>query len=234
MKGRLISFIVLLLAGATLFSCSKDAPNSDEFLLSYGVIVGTNPDYKIKLDNGTTLKIEVNKIPNFDVENGQRVLADYSPIDKLPEGAQTFAPITEVRVVLNFLYDILTKDYLVASENDTKEKKDIIGYDYITVKEAWIGSKYLNVQFEFYMNNPSIKHLVNLVYDDVRSTETDIYFIMKHNAKGDANYFRAFGRVSFDIESILKKVELGKNTKIHLLWDGYDFGNQSKTIAFNK
>ena len=234
MKRRLMNFIVVLFAGIALVSCTKDSADAGKFYLDYGVIVGNKPDFKIKLDNGLTLIIDVNKIPEFAVTDGQRVLVDYTPLNPLPDGAQTFAPVTESRVILNYLYDILTKDYLEASQIDTKEKRDSIGYDYINVRDAWIGSKYLNVNFEFYMNNPSIRHMINVIYDDVRSTDKDLYFTIKHNAKNDANHFRAFGRVSFDIEDLLQDIGAGESANIHIQWDGYDFGNQSKTFTYKK
>jgi hypothetical protein len=234
MIRRFISFITVLIAGLILVSCSKEGTDLDKYILSYGVIVGENPDYKIKLDNGLTLIIDVNRVPNFDVEDGQRVLADYTPLTTIPDGAQTFAPITESRVILNYLYDILTKDYLIDSELDSEEKRDSIGHDYININDAWIGSKFLNIHFELYMNNPHLKHMINLVYDDARSNSTDIFFNFKHNAKNDAPMFRAFGRVSFDIEDILEDISTGESVKIHLIWDGYDFGEQSHTITYTK
>lgn len=234
MKRRIISFIALLFAGLALFSCSKEGTDLDKFYLSYGVVVGDNPDYKIKLDNGMTLIIDINRVPNFDVKDGQRVLADYTPINNLPEGTPTLLPVTETRVILNYLYDILSKDYLNATDIDTDEKRDSIGYDYINVNDAWIGSKFLNIHFEFYMNNPNLRHMVNLVYDEIRSDEDDIYLTFKHNAKNDMPVYRAFGRVSFDIEDLLNEIDPGKSVNIHLSWDAYYAGNRSHTITYRK
>ncbi|MDX9782959.1 MAG: NigD-like C-terminal domain-containing protein [Bacteroidales bacterium] len=234
MKGKVIKFIAVLFAVFTLVSCSKEGIDLDKYYLAYGVVEGDNPDYKIKLDNGMTLIVDINRVPNFDVKDGQRVLADYTPLDEIPDGEQTLAPFTQSRVILNYLYDILQKDYLINSDIDTEEKRDSIGHDYINVNDSWIGSKFLNIHFEFYMNSPYLKHMVNLVYDDARSTDEDIYFNFMHNAKNDTPNFRAFGRVSFDIEDILEEVGEGETINIHLIWDGYESGNQSKTITYRK
>lgn len=237
MKGRffkLASFFILLAISFT--SCTKEGVDLGDFYLSYGVIVGENPDYSIKLDNGTILSIEVNRVPQKVVDNGQRVLVDYTILreaDHSPVTEGQFA-IEPVPVILNYIYDILTKNVIPSSSVNTVEKSDSIGHDYIAVTDSWIGSKYLNINFEILRESPNKTHMISLIYDEVNSTATDKYFILRHNAFGDRRAYSSLGRVSFDIENILSAIGTGSTVNMHLDWEGYYSGDQTKTIVFKK
>lgn len=231
MKGRFIGLIAIFLFALTTVSCTKEGTDLSEFNIAYGVIEGDNPDYKIRLDNGMQLIVIVNRIPHYDVTDGQRVLVDYNVIKD--DKVYITAPTTQ-DIILNYIYDILTKDVLNSSALNTPAKQDSIGHDYINVRDAWVGADFLNIHFEVYRNSPYIKHLVNLVKDETRSTDKDIYLTFRHNAQGDARIYPSFGRVSFRIDEILDEVETGETVNFHLLWDGYSSGNQSETIVYTK
>ena len=231
MKGRFIGLIAIFLFALTTVSCTKEGTDLNEFQISYGVIVGDNPDYKIRLDNGILLNITVNRIPQYDVTDGQRVLVDYTVIKD--DKVYITAP-TEQDIILNYIYDILAKDVLYSSNLDTPAKQDSIGHDYINLRDAWVGADYINTHFEVFRNNPYLKHLVNLVVDETRSTDEDIYMTFRHNAHGDARIYPSFGRVSFLIKDILDDIETGETINFHIVWDGYNAGNQTETIVFTK
>lgn len=233
MKGRFLKLLSLvIILTISLASCTKEGTDLGKFYLGYGVIVGENPDYSVKLDNGTILNIQVNRVPQKVVKDGQRVLVDYTVLEEDKTPSATVVPATQP-VILNYIYDILAKNVIMSSAVNTVEKSDSIGHDYIDVLDSWVGSKYLNVHFEVFREDPYTKHMISLIYDEERSTATNKYFILRHNAFGDRRSYNSFGRVSFDIEDILSTISNGSNVNIHLEWEGYYNGNQSKTIVLS-
>ena len=233
MKGRFLKLLSLvIILTISLASCTTEGTDLGKYNLSYGVIVGTNPDYSVKLDNGTTLNIRINRVPQKVVKDGQRVLVDYTVIEEDIETSVSALPGTQP-VILNYIYDILAKNVIMSSAVNTVEKNDSIGHDYIDVTDGWVGSKYLNIHFEVFREDPDTKHMVSLIYDEERSTATDKYFTLRHNAFGDRRVYNSFGRVSFNIEDILSTISEGSAVKIHLEWEGYFNGNQSKTIVLS-
>jgi len=235
MKGRFLKLLSLvIILTISLASCTKEGTDLGKFNLSYGVIVGTNPDYSVKLDNGTTLTIRVNRVPQIVVKDGQRVLVDYTVLEDDNKPSVSALPATQP-VILNYIYDILAKNVIMSSTVNTVEKNDSIGHDYIDVLDGWVGSKYLNIHFEVLRENPVTKHMISLVYDEERSTATDKYFTLRHNAFGDRRAYNSFGRVSFNIEDILSNVDIseGRKVNIHLEWKSDFYGNQSKTIVLS-
>ena len=76
--------------------------------------------------------------------------------------------------------------------------------------------------------------MISLIYDKERSTATDKYFTLRHNAFGDRRAYNSFGRVSFNIDDILNSIVTGSSVNMHLEWEGYYNGNRSKTIIFKK
>ena len=234
MKGRFLKLLsIVSIFTISLASCTKDGTDMGKFYLSYGVIVGENPGYSIKLDNGTTLSVKINRVPQMIVKNGQRVLVDYTIIEEGNKVSPTVQN-TPQPVILNYIYDILAKNVIPSSDINTIEKSDSIGHDYIDVTDGWIGSKYLNIHFEVFRENPSTKHMISLIYDTERSTATDKYFTLRHNAFGDRRAYNSFGRVSFNIDDILNSIVTGSSVNMHLEWEGYYNGNRSKTIIFKK
>ena len=233
MKGRFLKLLSLvIILTISLASCTKEGIDLGKFNLSYGVIVGTNPDYSVKLDNGTTLTIQVIRVPQRVVKDGQRVLVDYTVLEEDKTPSANAVPATQP-VILNYIYDILAKNVIMSSAVNTVEKNDSIGHDYIDVLDSWVGSKYLNIHFEVLRENPVTKHMISLVYDEERSTATDKYFTLRHNAFGDRRAYNSFGRVSFNIENILSTISDGSNVKIHLEWKSDFYGDQSKTIVLS-
>jgi hypothetical protein len=233
MKGRFLKLLSLfIILTISLASCTKEGTDLGKFNLSYGVIVGTNPDYSVKLDNGTTLTIRVNRVPQIVVRDGQRVLVDYTVLEDEAKSSVSALPGTQP-VILNYIYDILAKNVIMSSAVNTVEKNDSIGHDYINVLDSWVGSKYLNIHFEVLRENPVTKHMISLVYDEERSTATDKYFTLRHNAFGDRRAYSSFGRVSFNIENILSTISNGSNVKLHLEWKSDFYGDQSKTIVLS-
>lgn len=56
----------------------------------------------------------------------------------------------------------------------------------LQVKDAWFGGGYLNIRLGLEYNPSSnTPHLVNVVYDDVKSTADTVFLTLRHNAFAD-------------------------------------------------
>ncbi len=230
----MLKSILKILSVVIIFSitsgCTKEGYDIDNHWLSYGEIVGDSPGYKIMLDNGTLLNIAINRIPQLDVNDGQRIVADYSIVG--PE--QNVMPVTSQNVILNNLYNVLSKATLFSSEMETKEKQDSLGYDKVDISDAWVSSKYLNIHFNVLRQIPDLKHLINLVVDQEQSTGSQVYLKFRHNAFNDVPALNSLGRVSFDISPILNGISTGESLDLHLIWESYGYGERMYTIKYTK
>ena len=83
----------------------------------------------------------------------------------------------------------------------TPETQDSIGNDSISIKNMWIGSDYLNVQFVYPGYNQI--HYINLV-SDVSKVYNDgkIHLEFRHNSNGDVGYYYKEGIASFNINEL--------------------------------
>ena len=108
--SKLFALLIAALSVA-LVSCNKDG-SSDNFYVSYGVIVGTQDAYTIKTDGGNTLTVIENLVPLFPVVDGMRVRVNYT-IEK--QTANGF----EVR--LNAIEKILSKDPVYSTKLTPEE-----------------------------------------------------------------------------------------------------------------
>ena len=108
--SKLFALLIAALSVA-LVSCNKDG-SSDNFYVSYGVIVGTQDAYTIKTDGGNTLTVIENLVPSFPVVDGMRVRVNYT-IEK--QTANGF----EVR--LNAIEKILSKDPVYSTKLTPEE-----------------------------------------------------------------------------------------------------------------
>ena len=216
--SKLFALLIAALSVA-LVSCNKDG-SSDNFYVSYGVIVGTQDAYTIKTDGGNTLTVIENLVPSFPVVDGMRVRVNYT-IEK--QTANGF----EVR--LNAIEKILSKDP-VYSTKLTPEELTALGNDPIDVEDAWFGGNYLNVNFFVFRFDPSLAHFINLLVDEQNSTADNVVVILKHNAYGDPATSLAFGRVSFDISGLVPAGQ--KSVKITLKWTNYNNVERSDSGIF--
>lgn len=221
--------LILIILGINS-SCTKDGYDLGNYWLSYGEVIGENPNYKVRLDDGTILNITINRVPQLNVTDGQRVIADYTIVGD----EQVSGPVTSRNVILNYLHNVLTKSPLLSSEVATPAKQDSLGYDKADISEAWVSNKYLNVHFDVFRQDPNLKHLVNLVVDTELSTETQVYLAFRHNAFNDVPALHSLGKVSFDISTILDGVSTGESIDLHLIWDSYGYGEKQYTIKYTK
>lgn len=190
--------LMLTLAGALFVACSSEA--DDDFSLDkFWVDIATvdNPDQKnvffLELDDSTLMWTAASAIHNYKPADGQRVIANYTLLaDKRPTGMYDY----DIR--LNDVYEVLTKPIF----NITPATQDSIGNDSIEITDSWIGSKYLNIEFAYYAYDKM--HFINLVKDNSKTyTDGKVHLEFRHNSRGDAERYRRYGIVSFDISSLI-------------------------------
>jgi hypothetical protein len=237
-KTRIFLVLAALVALFTATSC-LDGYDINDFNVNYGVIKGNQQNFYIQLDNKTTLEIVANQVPWFQVKDGQRIIADYTILGETTPFRQTdynsiVAEHTRYKVRLNYLYNVLTKLPVNSTFISTPARQDSIGHDKIDINDAWIGSNFLNVNFSIFRSHPNIKHFINIVIDEDRSSATDIYMTMRHNAYNDFQDFYSFGRVSFDISNILDQIPLNQTINLHICWKNYYGHELTEKITYTK
>ncbi|MDR2473325.1 MAG: hypothetical protein LBD53_07195 [Tannerella sp.] len=234
MKKSILKSSLALFGACLLFSCFDDNRNIHA---SYGVIQDASSKnyYQILTDKGNTL-IVTESYTSQSIENGKRVFANF----EVKSDKDSRKKIYEVKV--NGFYQLLSKpvvneSYVLANE---EVRRDSIGNDPFIDVYAWFGGDYININFEaFFKNYSSVKHLINLVYDDTRSTSDTLYLSLKHNAYGEtANnnmYLHSgIGRCSFLLSNLLAadiKYKPVKLTWLEYRYDGHHV-ERSKTGLF--
>ena len=192
-----------------LSSCSDDekyvyVSPAHTVSVSMGVADGGN----IITDKGNLLVPDKSSV-GHDLTDGERVLIDCNVLER--EDQNTY------RVRINRYHQLLTKDIVRSSEAKDEE----LGDDPIQVKDAWFGGGYLNVRLGIEYNPSSnTSHLVNVIYDDVKSTSDTIFLDLRHNAFADTIRTRiGAATASFNMEGIMA----GKDDKVYvrLKWEWY-------------
>lgn len=151
-KLNLYVLAVLVAMIPVMQSCNDDDKySSGNFVFRMATVhVISGETYYLEIDNGKTLWPSVTKILGYKPIDGQRVLADYTPLGHLESYDEA------VRV--NYLFNILTKQV----EELTAGNEAEYGDDPVHIEKMWLGANFLNIQFLF--NIPSYKaHRVSLV-----------------------------------------------------------------------
>jgi len=215
-KNSILPFMIVMLLG----SCGKfldkdinklqDNAAGDKYI-AWGTIFidppatannwSLSPKIYIDTDNGTRLVIKSSLIPSVNIENGGRIVANYTPYT-----TSVASGTGEIEVRLNMIYSVLKKDYITQSfiNEDPEYRADSIGNDPIGLIFAGFGGRYLNIQFTIMRATDSgIKHLITLVCDDVTPRNDSVYLTLHHNNFGNAGSVESVGFVSFDIGTII-------------------------------
>lgn len=117
------------------------------------VYVKSGDTYYLDTDDGIRLIPDESRIPWYKPVDGQRVIADYTPLEYRSEVEN---PDLSVRV--NSLFDVLTKQV----EELTEENEDEYGDDPVHIEGMWLGANFLNIRFR--INRPyQTAHRVSLV-----------------------------------------------------------------------
>lgn len=192
MKKYVFLFLLPLMG---FMACDDDDGYSlDDFWVSMATV--DNPDnqpyFYLELDNNELVWIAATNYPYYTPRTGQRILVDYTILNDKPENSGY-----DHDVKLNDAYNVLTKDIFYI----TPSSQDSIGNDPIDIRDIWVGSDYLNIQFIYGANNK--RHMLNLVYDESKVySDGKTHLEFRHNANDDADTYRAGGLVSFDLSSL--------------------------------
>jgi len=205
------------IAAFVFTGCSLDDNdhNPNKFWITYATVEGTPDNFKLWLDNNSELLLigSLVDIPKDEEIDGMRVVANFTIFEeqKNTDGTMTYY------VRLNALEKVLTKGPVYSSQVTDEE----MGRDPINIDEQWFSGKYLNVNFYCYVNDPKIKHYINLWVDEehVNADENNVYVEIRHNAYGDLQYTEGFGRASFDVTELIPE---GKSeVTLHIKWTDY-------------
>lgn len=225
---------VLGFALVMLTSCFDDMDYMPD---DYWVDIATveNPDssnvFFFRLDNETLMWTASSNVLNYRPADGQRIVANYSILaDKRQTGLYDY----DVR--LNDVYEVLTKGIFPI----TPETQDSIGDDSIHIRDLWVGSKFLNVEFIYQGFNKT--HYINLVYDSLKTyTDNKIHLEFRHNANDDLAVNNLWGVASFDLSSLedpeldsvqlVIHVNLPNQTAVQLYERTYHYGSEDVTPA---
>lgn len=190
-------------------SCSDDekyvyVSPAHTLSVSMGVADGGN----IITDKGNVLIPDKSSV-GHDLTDGERVFVSSNILER--EDENTY------RVRINRYHQLLTKDIVRSSETKDEE----LGDNPIQVKDAWFGGGYLNIRLGLEYNSSSkTSHLVNVVYDDVKSNSDTVFLALRHNAFADTVRTKVgTATASFNMEDMMA----GKDSKVYvrLRWQWY-------------
>lgn len=174
-------------------SCNDDGYSLDSFWVSMATIdnpSGTSNSYMLVLDNGEKLWPAA-PFGYYNPKNGQRVIANYT---LLSNGNGTY----DHDVKINSIFEVLTKPAIKL----TTANADSIGNDKLMVKDIWVGSHFLNIEFR-YPGSGYKTHMVNLVYSDLFESKGDTLKLQfRQNGYGDNERYLYNGIVSFNLANL--------------------------------
>lgn len=216
--------LVLFVAVPAFVACDDDDEyyyvHNGDLWSTYGNLEkidnGSRQKYAIRLDDGDRLIVtEGRGFSADDGDEGMRVHLCYAYVGS-ERGEDGLDTPMDYYIRLYDINEVLCKQPVKESFILTNEahRTDSIGNDPVNVEDAWFSGKYLNVEFQVLVKlNSSVQHFINLVYDDVEIHGDTAYVYLRHNAYEDAFEFAeerpmrefrwTFGRVSFDVTSIL-------------------------------
>lgn len=208
---RVISrYGVWMMAGVLLLlsSCKKDG-DSYYMGVSYGNVEASGTAYNIRTDDGTMLYVQETSCVGVTVDDGDRVMASYTILEEVETG---------YNIRLNFLQNILTKTPVYLSQIAPTEQEQI-GNDPVNVLALSFGGKYLNVKMELFREDPQLAHRIELVVDEQRSDDQNVYLTLRHNAYEDPTSIATMQRVSFDLSGLVPEGQ--QEIMVYVEWTDY-------------
>ncbi len=175
----------------------------DNFWVGIGIVQKDSvaQTFSINLDDGSVLFPEIYPDLLDQVENNERVLANFTILgNKSNTGTQE-----QYNVRINSLRKILFKDIL----DITPAMEDSIGNDPIHVQDIWIKNDMLNFELKFQGGNKI--HFINLVKQPgaINTENGPVVLELRHNENGDSEALPLSAIVTFKLNSL--KVE-GKHS----------------------
>jgi hypothetical protein len=194
MPNFLKHLLIFVFAGLLITGCLKD-DEEPQLQIYDDLVTVENPQSKtqffMRRDDNKLLWLEEGYAQNFNPDDGQRLLIYYNILsDKTDTGIYDY----DIKVIE--AYKVLTKEIFQI----TPETQDSIGNDPVEAVNIWIGSKYLNIYFEYFTYAASIPHYINLVYDSAKVYDDNkIHLEFRHNANNDVAFHKRWSVASFDI-----------------------------------
>ncbi len=250
---KIINTVYILAAAILTVSCAKDSGGDLRPLWNeLGVItyVGGDEYFEITDDKGNVYIVQDIALQSFyGVTEGKRLyFCYYDYVDVT--GNPTIRPEIQdeervLEITLERLEYVLSKPVIRESFilEDEAKRRDSIGYDGIRPYEkqtAWFGGDFLNIRFEYLRyENSQVRHMVNLVWDDVRIQESEeddyVHLHLHHNAYGEVPSASATpvsdtGICSFNIAGLVPEGKEG--VKVMLFWDWYQLPSADTTEYF--
>jgi len=231
MKRNVFSLSLGVLSLFLFFSCLDD---NEDIYVSYGVVqnIDSSNSYEILTDKGNTLVVTKSQ-SSQSIENEKRVLVNYEILSDKDKGKNVY------EIGVNWFYNLLSKPVINESYilKDEVARRDSIGNDPFSSINALFGGDYININFElWHSQSTDKKHMINLVYDDLRSDADTIYLRLYHNAYGEVpkkdsynNLYKGLGRCSFKISDLLPGGVTSK--PIRLTWTQFTYNYDSKEYS---
>lgn len=220
-----IVFIILIVVA--IVACNDDNDSNPRYV-SVGSIVqneGADINFLVKLDNGKILTPFSNYDNYNEVEDGDRVLVEFSIIEEKSDDAYD--------VDIYDIKNILTKGVMQLTE----QNQDSIGNDPVSTSDVdiWVSENHLNIVFYYYGFNQT--HLINLVKpigEPTHDEEGRLILELRHNENNDFSEYLLSGIVSFEMDDLRISDELsldfvvkviGFNDEAYEYTGTYEFDN---------
>lgn len=175
MRNR-ATLIFLTLIFLVFVGCDKDEARIPNYFVEFATVVKTKSSIMFELDNGSVLTPD--ESPNYDLDNGNRVILNYTPLES---GS---IKINSVQVI--FLGTI------EAVENPSEIESDAV-----KIISIWKSGKYLNISLQ--VDYHSKAHSSGL-FKDMQLDIPILYF--KYSRLDDPPGAPTLKYLSFDIENL--------------------------------
>jgi hypothetical protein len=178
MKNRLalIFFVIILLFFP---ACGKKEIRLDNFLVEFATVIKKDSSLTFQLDNNTVLTPQ--SPPTIKLENGNRVIINYIPLEKGVIKLNSVRPI--------FLDTIKEEGY-----------PDKVKTSPIKIISVWVSGKYLNMSF--HVDYHSKPHITGL-FKDTEAAKPTLYF--SYSRGEDPPGAPTLTYLSFNLESLKEK-----------------------------
>lgn len=200
MKKNLIFLteLLILITVAVLQSCDNDDDNIYYYNQSYAIgnmVVKDGESPYLELDSKKTMLPSNTSIPSLFLEDGRRVIVNYSLLQENYMGYDYYISINDIDTVL-------VKNIIPI----TPETADSIGNDPVDIINMWTNEEYLTIQFKM-IGAGDKKHMVNVVRDFSLSDNPDkdkyMQLEFRHNMEGDREIDRnLWGVASFRLNDL--------------------------------
>lgn len=217
-------FLISVLSCAAAFVVATSCNNDDGILYTTLTFGEMSYGTKFLTDDGDIFHIVKNSTSN-DLLMLSRIIGQFNVLNKTEGGAEN-----EYDTELVAYAEPVIHDPVLTSESSD----EILGKDPIELGQGWISGGYFNIRYGITIKKSSTTvHDINLEFDDKRSNDKTLYFVLRHNGHSEtlsnteietSKLQYTGGYASFPIKSLIPEgtLEAGKNSiKIVMEWEWY-------------